>query len=242
MKKHLILTLVTLSFLVTINSCKKEVIPTPNPIVNLLVDEEPQALVSELESTLTLPEVTDMNVGEASITDYPAFLDYDPFTVVMSRTNSADSCLKGLEVTKAQKEQLSKAFLAKIECQKTNKATIARIHREIEYWAKVQKENYYKNWYMVEKNKLHDSLKLGLLTEGQYKEKLAMLEKTWKSKMDYLNNQVKEKMKSSTQKAEATGKIKDCEKIYLESVMSILGKEKYKKWISCYKHHYKSKK
>ena len=240
--KKLLFSLVTLSFLVTMNGCKEEVIPTPNPIVNLLIDEEPQALVSELESTLTLPEVTDINVGDVSITDYPLFLDYDPFTVVMARTNSADSCLKGLEVTKAQKEQLTKAFLAKIECQKTNKATIARIHREIESWAKTQKENYYKNWYMVEKNKLNDSLKLGLLTEAQYKEKLSMLEKTWKSKMDYLNNQVKEKLKSSTQKLEATGKIKDCEKIYLESVMSILGKEKYKKWISCYKHHYKNRK
>ena len=242
MKKHLILALVTLSFLVIMNGCEKEVIPTPNPIINLLSDEEPQALVSELELTLTSPEVTDINVGDALITDYPAFLDYDPFTVVMARTNSADSCLKGLEVTKAQKEQLSKAFLDKIECQKVNKATIARIHRDIEYWAKVQKENYYKNWYMVEKNKLNDSLKLGLLTESQYKEKLSMLEKTWKSKMDYLNNQVKEKLKSSTQKLEATGKIKDCEKIYLESVMSILGKEKYKKWIECYKYHYKKKK
>jgi len=37
-------------------------------------------------------------------------------------------------------------------------------------------------------------------------------------------------------------KIKDCEKIYLESVMSILGKGKYKKWISCYKYHYKNRK
>lgn len=242
MKKLLLSSLVTLSFLVTMNGCEKEVIPTPNPIINLLVDEEPLNLVSELELTLTLPEVTDINVGDVSITDYPAFLDYDPFTVVIARTNSADSCLRGLEVTKAQKEQLTKAFLAKIECQKANKVTIAKIHRDIEYWAKVQKENYYKNWYMVEKNKLNDSLRLGLLTEAQYKEKLLMLEKTWKSKMDYLNTQVKEKMKSSTQKAEATGKIKDCEKIYLESVMSILGKEKYKKWISCYKYHYKNKK
>jgi hypothetical protein len=160
----------------------------------------------------------------------------------MARTNSADSCLRGLEVTKAQKEQLTKAFLSKTECQRVNKVTIAKVHREIESWAKTQKENYYKNWYMVEKNKLNDSLKLGLLTEAQYKEKLSMLEKTWKSKMDYLNNQVKEKLKSNTQKLEATGKIKDCEKIYLESVMSILGKEKYKKWIECYKYHYKKKK
>ena len=187
MKKLLLFSLVTLSFLVTMNGCEKEPIPTPNPInYDLLLDEQPVALVGELEATLTLPEVTDMNVGDALITDYPAFLDYDPFTVVIARTNSADSCLKGLEVTKAQKEQLTKSFLSKIECQKVNKATIARIHRDIEYWAKVQKENYYKNWYMVEKNKLNDSLKLGLLTESQYKEKLSMLEKTWKAKVENL--------------------------------------------------------
>ncbi len=240
--KNIILSLLLVCGIGFISSCEKEPItPSPDPYA-LLLDEQPILLVGELESTLTLPEVTDINVGDVSITDYPAFLDYDPFTVVTTRTNSADSCLRGLEVTKAQKEQLSKAFLAKIECQKANKATIARIHREIEYWAKVQKENYYKNWYMVEKNKLNDSLKLGLITESQYKEKLASLDKTWKNKMDYLNSQVKEKIQSNTQKAEATGKIKDCEKIYLESVMSILGKEKYKKWISCYKHHYKKKK
>ena len=127
MKKLLLFSLVTLSFLVTMNGCEKEPIPTPNPInYDLLLDEQPVALVGELEATLTLPEVTDMNVGDALITDYPAFLDYDPFTVVMARTNSADSCLKGLEVTKAQKEQLSKSFLAKIECQKVNKTTIAK--------------------------------------------------------------------------------------------------------------------
>jgi len=240
--KNLLMSVFATSLLV-LASCEKEPIPTPNPInYDLLLDEQPIALVGELESTLTLPEVTDINLGDVMITDYPAFLDYDPFTMVVSRTNSADSCLRGLEVTKAQKEQLTKAFLAKTECQKANKATIARIHREIEYWAKVQKENYYKNWYLVEKAKLDDSLKLGLITQTQYKEKLTALDKTWKSKMDYLNTQVKEKIQSSIQKAEAAGKIKDCEKIYLESVMSILGKEKYKKWISCYKHHYKNRK
>lgn len=238
--KKITLTLL-LIFPLMFNSCKEEPIPQPQ-IINLLFDEEPQSLVDELELTLTSPEVSDLNVGETLITDYPAFLDYDPFTVVMARTNSADSCLRGLEVTKAQKEQLSKACLAKIECQKENKLTISRIHREIEFWSKTQKENYYKNWYMVEKSKLEFDLIHGVITESQYKEKMASIEKTWRNKMDYLNTQVKEKIKSNVKRAEAKGKIKDCEKIYLESVMSILGKEKYKKWISCYKHHYKNKK
>lgn len=238
--KKITLTLL-LIFPLVFNSCKEEPIPQPQ-IINLLFEEEPQTLVDELESTLIFPEVSDLNVGEASITDYPAFLDYDPFTVIVARTNSADSCLRGLEVSKLQKEQLGQAHQAKIECQRENKVAISRIHREIEFWSKTQKENYYKNWYLVEKGKLQDSLKRQLITEAQYKEKMAAIEKTWKNKMDYLNAQVKEKMKSNVKKAEASGRIKDCEKIYLESVVSILGKEKYKRWISCYKHHYKNKK
>jgi hypothetical protein len=241
MKKIVLTLLLVLPFL--FNSCKKEPIPQPpQQIINLLVDEEPQALVDELELTLTLPEVTDINVEDASITDYPEFLDYDPFTVITTRTKSADSCVRNLEVLKSQKEQLNKAFLSKIECQKANKSTIARIHREIESWAKNQKENYYRNWYMVEKSKLEFDLIHDVITESQYKEKLTALEKTWKSKMNYLNAQVREKIKSNVQRAECAGKIKDCEKIYLESVMTILGREKYKRWISCYKHHYKKRK
>ena len=240
--KNIILSLLLVIGVVFISSCEKEP-TTPNIDPNvLLLDEQPISLVGELELTLTLPEVTDINDGDPLITDYPAFLDYDPFTVVTTRTNSADSCLKGLEVTKAQKEQLTTVFKNKIDCQKANKVLISKIHREIEAWAKSQKESYYKNWYLVEKGKLDDSLKSGLLTQTQYKEKLSMLEKTWKSKMNYLNTQVREKIQANTQKAEATGKIKDCEKTYLESVMTILGREKYKKWISCYKYHYKNKK
>lgn len=94
---------------------------------------------------------------------------------------------------------------------------------------------------MVEKGKLDDSLKRGLITEIQYKEKLAMLNKTWAGKMTYLNEQVKEKIKLNVERAEACGKIKDCEKIWLNSVIEILGKTRYKKWIECYKYHYKRK-
>lgn len=240
MKKIVLTLLLVLPFL--FNSCKKEPIPQPpQQIINLLVDEEPQALVDELELTLSLPEVTDINVEDALITDYPEFLDYDPFTVITARTNSADSCVRDLEVSKLQKEQLRKAFLDKIECQKQNKAAIAKIHRGIESWSRTQKENYYTNWYLVEKEKLDDSLKRGSITRTKHKEKMDALEKSWKNKMDYLNSQVREKIKSNVQRTEAAGKIKDCEKIYLESVITILGRGKYQKWISRYKHHYKKR-
>lgn len=244
MKKLLIFTLVTLSFLVTMNGCRKEEIPAPDPIINLLVDEEPQALVDSMGSIiLDNPMTSEVTVTtDASILDYPLFLDYDPFTnVIVRRTNSIDSCVRGIEITSSEKEKLSKAWTEKINCQKTNKLTMARIHREIENWAKTQKENYYKNWYMVEKTKLMDSLRNGLLTQTQYKEKMANLEKTWSNKMNYLNGQVKEKIKMSTERALAAGKIKDCEKIWLNSVLGILGKARYKKWIECYKYHYKRK-
>jgi len=243
--KKLILSLSLVGVLM-FSSCEKESVPTPNPdsIVNLLFDEEPQALVDSLGTVVfdnpMTSEVTP--VADAKILDYPDFLDYDPFTnALVRRTGKIDSCVKGIELTAAEKESLAKAFAAKIDCQKENKLTVARIHRDIEYWAKVQKENYYKNWYMVEKGKLLDSLKNGLLTEAQYKEKMASLEKTWAGKMSYINGQVKEKIKLSIQRAEACGKIKDCEKIYLEKVLNILGKSRYKKWIECYKYNYKKK-
>lgn len=231
--------------MISFMGCEKEpVIPTPNPIVNLLVDEEPNAVVDSM-GTIVFddPMTSDVTPStDAKILDYPLFLDYDPFTMVVTRGNDKiDSCLKGIEVTKAEKELLNKAHLAKIECQKTNKVIIARIHREIESWAKTQKENYYKNWYMVERAKLADSLKMGLITESQYKEKLMSLEKTWSNKMSYINGQVKEKIKLNIERAESCNKIKDCEKEYLKNVLDILGKSRYKKWIDCHKYNYKRK-
>jgi hypothetical protein len=67
------------------------------------------------------------------------------------------------------------------------------------------------------------------------------LEKTWVSKMSYLNNQVKEKIKKNLDRATACGKIKDCEKEYLNKVLDILGKTRYKKWMECHKYNYKKK-
>jgi len=228
----------------TFAGCEKEPIPSPAPEVNLSIDETPQSLVDTLGTVIfDNPMTSEVTAStEAVILDYPDFLDYDPFTnAVVRRTGKIDSCVKGIELTAAEKESLAKAFAAKLDCQKANKATIAKIHREIESWAKTQKENYYKNWYMVEKGKLLDSLKSGLLTEAQYKEKMTALEKTWANKMNYLNGQVKEKIKLSTGRADACGKIKDCEKIYLDKVLDILGKTRFKKWIECYKYNYKKK-
>jgi hypothetical protein len=240
--KKIILSLVLVG-MIGFMGCEKEPIPSPNPTVNLLVDEEPNAVVDSMGTIIfDDPMTSDITpITDATIMDYPLFLDYDPFTMVMSRTNKIDSCVKGIEVTKAEKELLSKAHLDKVECQKQNKIIVARINREIETWAKTQKYNYYVNWYMVEKSKIDYDLKMGVITEAQYKEKLMGLEKTWVSKMSYLNNQVKEKIKKNLDRATACGKIKDCEKEYLNKVLDILGKTRYKKWMECHKYNYKKK-
>ena len=150
--KKIILSLVLVG-MIGFMGCEKEPIPTPNPTVNLLVDEEPNAVVDSMGTVIfDNPMTSDITpTTDATIMDYPLFLDYDPFTMVTSRTGKIDSCVKGIEVTKAEKELLTKAHLNKVECQKQNKIIVARINREIEGCAKTQKENYYKNWYMVEK-------------------------------------------------------------------------------------------
>ena len=239
------------------SSCEKEQVPTPNPdsLVNLLIDEEPQSLVDTMATNFfdnpVAVEVT--ATTEAIIEDYPEFIDYDPFTnAVVRRTGSVDSCVKGLELTSAEKEKLTKAFLAKIDCQKYNKEIISKIHREIESWAKSQKLAMYQKYLKTKdslaadfKNKvayvngLYDK---GIITleqknksltevETKYKNDLAALEKSYKSGLELLNSKVKEKIKLNLSRAESCGKIKDCEKIYLQSVLDILGKSKYKKWI-----------
>jgi hypothetical protein len=225
--------------------CKKEPITlNPDPIVNLLVDEEPNEVVDNMGTIIfdepMLSDVTPLT--DVEILDYPSFLDYDPFTMIISRTNKrVDSCVMGIEVTKSERELLYRAHLAKMECQKQNKMILSKIHREIEHWSRTQKKSYYENWYLVEKGKLDDNLKRGTITQSQYKDKIAELDRTWANKMSYLNGQVREKIKLNIERAEACGKIKDCEKEYLNKVLQIIGRTKYKKWIECHKHNYKRK-
>lgn len=266
MKKQLILTLVAI-FLVTINGCKKDIVPSPNPNVNvnLLVDEEPQALVDSLGTIIfDNPMTSDVtSTTEAIILDYPAFLDYDPFTVITVRSGSVDSCVRGLEITKDQRAKLETAWVSKLSCEKTNKELLSKLNRELESWAKNEKLTLY-NKYVKTRDSLYADCKTkiayvnGLYDKGvitlEQKQKslneietkrnndLAALEKSYKTALELLNNRLKEKIKINLDRKDKCDKIKDCEKIWLNSVMEILGKEKYKKWIECYKYHYKNKK
>lgn len=82
--KKIILSLVLVG-MIGFMGCEKEPIPTPNPTVNLLVDEEPNAVVDSMGTVIfDNPMTSDITpVTDATIMDYPLFLDYDPFTMVI---------------------------------------------------------------------------------------------------------------------------------------------------------------
>ena len=262
--KKIILSLVLVG-MIGFMGCEKEPIPSPNPTVNLLVDEEPNAVVDSMGTVIfdnpMLSDVTEST--DVTIMDYPLFLDYDPFTMIVSRgKGDVDSCVKGIEVTKAEKELLNKAHLAKLECEKTNKEILYKLHREIESWGKTEKAAMYKK-YLATRDSLYrdfqmkvayvnDKYDKGLITadqkkksltelETKYKNDIAALEKSYANGLNLLNGKVKEKIKTNSDRTTASGKIKDCEKEYLNKVLDILGKTRYKKWMECHKYNYKKK-
>ena len=240
--KKLLLSITVLLMLI---SCEKETI-TPNVVdnYNISPDEQPSSLASELELILLSPPITDANSDDVLIMDYPSFLNEDLFASAGVKNKNGDSCLKGLEVTKYQKEQLNKVFLARIECQKSNKAEIAKTHREFEQWVNTQKKILYTQFlktkdsihrdfkikmsYISEKysNNLEQKQKLLNELEIKLNNDLVALEKSYKLSLESLNSALKERIKTNIEKKMSSGKIKDCEKIYLESLMKILGKEK----------------
>jgi hypothetical protein len=256
--KKLLLSITVLLMLI---SCEKETITT-NVVdnYNIYLDEQPSSLASELELILLSPPITDANSDNVLIMDYPSFLNEDLFASAGVKNKNGDSCLKGLEVTKYQKEQLNKAFLARIECQKSNKAEIAKIHREFEQRANKEKKILYTQ-FLKTKDSIHTDFKIKmsyisekyskglinlekkqkLLNELEIKRNndLVALEKSYKLSLESLNSALKERIKINIEKKMSSDKIKDCEKIYLESLMKILGKEKYKKWVTCFKYTYR---
>ena len=239
--KKLILPLIIAGAL-AFSGCEKEQVPSPNPFVSLLVDEDPQSVVDTLEANIfNNPLTSDVSAStNAVIMDYPLFLDYDPFTAVVVRGNNVDSCVKGIEITKSERELLNSAWKSKIECQSANKKVLYSIHRKLEVWAKEKKDSLYLD-YQSKRNYVLEAYSKGLLTLDQKNEAINKLELAYKQSLLNVNSSLKEKIKNNLDRAEACGKIKDCEKIWLNSVLEILGKTRYKKWIECYKYNYKKK-
>ena len=126
------------------------------------------------------------------------------------------------KITKYQKEQLNKAFLARIECQKSNKAEIAKTHREFEQWANTQKKILYTQFLKTKDSIIHTDFKIKmsyisekyskglinleqkqkLLNELEIKRNndLVALEKSYKLSLESLNSALKERIKTNIEK------------------------------------------
>ena len=87
-------------------------------------------------------------------------------------------------------------------------------------------------------NKLYAA---GTITAAQKKEMATKLELTRAELLNGLAAIAKDKIKNNIARATASGKIKDCEKIYLKSIKEILTAEQFEKWVKCFKEKYKKK-
>lgn len=247
MKKIIYLFAAITVLSVTVWSCKKDEAPTV-PADSTLPNEQPVALGDSLGEIIDNPEIVDASMAaDLTISSYPTFLETDYFSLAVvegPQGGKEDSmnkiCTGGFKLTKAQKEKLAAAHKAKEECMDANRKLLKAIDREIEAWTKEQKSKIIANTKtaMDSINKLFDA---GKITASQKKEMLNQLELKRAASIKELTGNVKEKIKKHVNRATWSGKIKDCEKIYLKSIKEILTAEQFEKWIKCHKEKYKKK-
>lgn len=236
-------------FIIVLISCQKE---TPNTNTdNLLVDETPVAMSDSLGAYLDNPLMIDAGtLIDLQIISYPEILDVDYFALIeiegpqggtLSRKDSLiKKCSDGLRITAEQKSKLTSAFLSREECMKSNREILRAIDLKIEEWAKTEKIS------IIEKFKatvaeINANFIRGTITADEKKAQLDAAEKERNLAIAKLRITAKEKMKAAVERALATGKIKECEKIYLSKVKEILGNDKFEKWVKCHKWHYRRK-
>lgn len=247
MKKIIYLFAAITVLSVTVWSCKKDEAPTV-PADSTLPNEQPVALGDSLGEIIDNPEIVDASMAaDLTISSYPTFLETDYFSLAVvegPQGGKEDSmnkiCTGGFKLTKAQKEKLAAAHKAKEECMDANRKLLKAIDREIEAWAKEEKSKIIANTKtaMDSINKLFAA---GKITPTQKKEMLNQLELKRAAAIKELTGNVKEKIKKHVNRATLSGKIKDCEKIYLKSIKEILTAEQFEKWIKCHKEKYKKK-
>jgi hypothetical protein len=250
MKKIFFVAALTITLSVAVWSCKKDAAPAnQNPIDNTLPTEQPAALGDSLGDILDNPTMADASMSaDLTYESYPAFLETDYFNLAVvegaNGSGNIDSinkiCCGSFKLSKAQKEKLVAAHKAKEECMDANRKILKNIDEEIKAWAKTQKEN------IIAKTKLQmDSINklyaAGTITAAQKKEMANKLELTRADLLKGLAAKAKDKIKNNIIRAAASGKIKDCEKIYLKSIKEILTAEQFEKWVKCFKEKYKKK-
>lgn len=247
MKKIIYLLAAITVLSATVWSCKKDEAPTV-PADSTLPNEQPVALGDSLGEIIDNPAIVDASMAvDLTISSYPTFLESDYFSLAVVEGPQGDKedsmnkiCTNGIKLTKAQKEKLLAAFKAKEECMDANRKLLKAIDREIEAWTKEQKTKIIANTKtaMDSINKLFDA---GKITASQKKEMLNQLELKRAAAIKELTGNVKEKIKNNVNRATLSGKIKDCEKIYLKAIKDILTAEQFEIWVKCHKEKYKKK-
>lgn len=242
MKNQFLLAL-AMVFALAVSSCKKdELVDAGNQIViELAADETVDAVVDSLGSFMEDPIITDATENEElEIMSVPEILDTDYFMFVETRGGRKDSMVKScsgsLNLTRDQKAALAKLHAAKMECMKTNREILNRLDGMAHNYGKELRSDAMAK-YNNDVESIMKSFRNGTITEKERDAKIAAAKKTLKESLSKIRAAVREKIKSATERLEAAGKIKNCEREYLDGVMDVLGRADYAKWVRCHKMH-----
>lgn len=242
MKNQFLLAL-SMVFALAVSSCKKDELVDAGKqvVIDLATDETSVAMADSLGDFMENPIITDATEDqELEIMSVPEILDTDYFIFVETRGGRKDSMVKScsgvLKLTRDQKAALAKLHAAKMDCMKANREILHRLDAMAHNYGKELRHA------AMEKHKdrvesIMKSFRNGDITERERDTKMEAARKTLKESLSKIRGAVREKIKSATERLEAAGKIKNCEREYLDGVMDVLGRADYAKWARCHKMH-----
>lgn len=235
--------MLALVFALAVTSCKKDQLnEVPKQVViDLATDETSVAMADSLGDFMENPILSDATeILDLQIMSIPEVLDTDYFIFVEARGGRKDSSLKScsgsLNLTRDQKAALARLHEAKMDCMKANREILHRLDEMAHNYGKELRHA------AMEKHKdqvesILKSFRNGDITERERDTKMEAARKTLKESLAKIRGAVREKIKNAKERAECAGKIKNCERIYLDGVLDVLGKENYAKWARCHKMH-----
>ncbi len=157
------------------------------------------------------------------------------------RDSSLHACKAALRLAVENKEALKRAHAAKMECMKANHQVLRESDSAVRKWA----INHRRELLQKHENTLKEiqaAFSAGKITERERAAKIAAARESLQQALSKIRMTVKEKLQNNRERAAAAGLIKNCERIYLNRVMEILGKDNYAIWIRCHKMHYRQNK
>lgn len=239
--KNQFLMALAMVFALVVSSCKKdELVDAGKPVViELAEDETSIALADSLGDFMENPIISEATEDlDAEIMSVPEILDTDYFMFVETRGGRKDSMVKScsgvLNLTRDQKASLAKLHAAKMECMKDNREILNRLDGMARNYGKeLRHAAMEKHKNQVES--IMKSFRNGDITEKERDTKMAAARKTLKESLSKIRAAVHAKIKSAIERLEAAGKIKNCERQYLDGVMDVLGRADYAKWVRCHK-------